>query len=98
MKIVFESEASGTKIAPVGFSWTTLFYGLWPAVLRKDFKGACMQFFIVGCTLGLAYFYYPFAYNKSYVQKLLAEGYKPTKYIDGSKTMAQMKLGIDLDR
>jgi len=34
--ITFKSKNQVVKNAPVGFSWTTLFFGFFPALIRGD--------------------------------------------------------------
>lgn len=64
--------------APVGFSWTTLFFGLFPALLRGHWIGALIQFVCALFTIGLSGFVFAFIYNKMYLRHLLNEGFKVT--------------------
>lgn len=47
-----------TRNVYTGFSWTTLFFGFWPAALRQDVRGALTALALPGGTVmiwGLAY-------------------------------------------
>lgn len=55
------------KKAPHGFSWTTLFFGPIPALLRGDLKNAAIMFALAIVTLSVAYLYFsfvPVGYNR----------------------------------
>ena len=55
------------KKAPHGFSWTTLFFGPIPALLRGDLKNAAIMFALAIVTLSFAYLYFsfvPVGYNR----------------------------------
>jgi hypothetical protein len=63
------------KKAPVGFSWTTFFFGGWPALFRQDWMwGICL---LIGglLTYGIAGMIVAFFYNKSYITRLFRQGY-----------------------
>lgn len=66
------------KNAPTGFSWTTLFFGCLPALLRGDWKWSLIQFILASITGGLSLFVMPFFYNKIYVRSLFKRGFLPT--------------------
>lgn len=73
---VYLSNGVELKKAPVGYSWTTLFFGGWPAMFRQDWLwGICL---IIGCVLtyGIAGIVCSFFYNKVYIKALIAKGYK----------------------
>jgi hypothetical protein len=78
MIINLRSEHTGaTRQRKLGFSWTTLFFGFWPAIFRGDWKWGVIQFGIQLLTLGLSGFVFAFIYNKLHVQDLLENGYVP---------------------
>ena len=73
------------KQVKVGFSWTTFFFGFWPALFRGDWKWfviqlaieivlGCFTFGIGACIVGIIF---SFFYNKLYINDLLEAGYVP---------------------
>ena len=66
-----------------GFSWTTLFFGFFPALFRGDFLtfiGGFAVSVIIGIfTFGIGVLFigliWAFLYNKYYTRKLLERGY-----------------------
>ncbi|MEO8244583.1 MAG: hypothetical protein ABI832_20000 [bacterium] len=78
-KIYFEHPQSGRiKEAPVGFSWTSLFFGFFPALLRGDWLMAVVMFMLGPITFGISGFVFAFIYNKIYIKHLIGEGFKAT--------------------
>jgi hypothetical protein len=73
-----------TKDGFVGYSWTTLFWGFWPALFRGDYATAVMMFLVLvlvgAATAGIgsiiAAAIWGGVYNKSYTQKLIENGYE----------------------
>ncbi len=73
-----------TKTGFYGFSWTTLFFGTFPALFRGDFitfiGGFIILMIIAFMTFGLgallAMFIWAFLYNKYYTRKLIESGYQ----------------------
>ena len=73
-----------TKTGFYGFSWTTFFFGAFPALFRSDFL-TFIGFFIVLCIIAFATFgfgafvamiIWAFMYNKYYTRKLIESGFK----------------------
>lgn len=83
--------------APVGFSWTTLFFGFLPALFRGHWLGAIIQFVCAFLTFGLSGLVFMFIYNKMYLRHLLNEGFKVT---DASRPIAniEQRIGFRLPR
>ena len=67
------------KTAPIGFSWTTLFFGAWPAIFRGDFKWAFIMIISSIFTLGLSCLVFPFLYNKLYIKDRIRSGFRLNK-------------------
>ena len=63
------------KYIPNGFSWTTLFFGCFPAFLRGDIKCGLIIFFLDIFTGGLARIVFSFSYNRTYLENLLEDGW-----------------------
>lgn len=70
------SATGQVKTAPVGFSWTTLFFGFFPALLRGHILNAIGQFFAGLITCGISWFIVPFFYNGWYINYLTGHGYR----------------------
>lgn len=83
-KIQMKHKDTGImKTGFYGFSWTTLFFGFFPALFRGDFVtfiGACVVLILIGIgTAGIGAFIamliWAFLYNSFYTKKLLEKGY-----------------------
>ena len=79
-----------TKIAPVGFSWTSLCLFFCPAIYRRDWKSFALMFPLCVLTLGLANIVFFFTYNRLYIKHLLSEGYKITVHGAGSVSQSYL--------
>ena len=62
-------------IAPFGFSWTVLFFGFWPPLLRGHFSWFLIIFILNICTFGIARLVFCFTYNDTYLKYLILKGY-----------------------
>lgn len=85
------------KQVKAGFSWTTLFFGFFPALFRGDWKWFAI-IALSGMIVGIPssgfgsmaiYFVYSFIYNKLYIKDLLAKGFVPAD--DASKNILLSK-------
>lgn len=85
MHVDLKNASGGIKNVKVGFSWTTFFFGFFPALFRGDLKWAAIMFitsFFIGIfTLGFGAWIpgiiFSFIYNKMYIKELLEKGYVP---------------------
>lgn len=62
--------------APVGYSWTTLIFGFFPALFRSHYGGAVILFLIGLLTFGLSNIVFSFIYNKMYLKYLVGQGFQ----------------------
>jgi hypothetical protein len=101
-RIVLRHKESGiVKDGFYGFSWTTLFFGFFPALFRGDFitfiGGFVVSVIIALVTFGIGAFFiglvWAFMYNKYYTRKLLERGYVLAGS-DGDNLMAASALGV----
>ena len=93
--INFEDKSGVLKEAPVGFSWTTFFFGFFPAMIRGDWLWALIIFVATFVTFGLAGFVFAFIYNRLYIQGLLKQGFTVKNY-SGNKALIEQKAQIKL--
>jgi len=96
--ITLENPHTGAiKEAPVGFSWTVLFFNFFPPLFRSDFKWAAILFFLALITAGLSGLVFMFIYNKLYIKDLIGAGYKVKSFEDGvSEQEVVAKLNMAL--
>ena len=75
--MIFLIKNGGIKEIPTGFSWTTFFFGFFPALIRGDIKWGVIMLGLALTTGGLSWLIFPFIYNKIYIKSLIEMGYKP---------------------
>ena len=85
------------KQCPVGFSWTTLFFGGFPALIRGHAIMGLVQIFLQVLTFSLSAVIFAFIYNKMYINWRLENGFQFVE-VSGSKSksMIEDSLGIRL--
>ncbi|GLR65041.1 hypothetical protein [Marinospirillum insulare] len=95
--IIFKNPNTGAmKEAPVGFSWTTFFFGLFPALFRGDWKWAIIQLILGAITFGLSNILFMFIYNKLYIKELIGAGFKAQSIASGDMNFASAKIGMQI--
>jgi hypothetical protein len=83
--------------APVGFSWTSFFFGGIPALLRSDWLHAIIFLAIQFFTFNLGSIVFGFIYNKMYIKKMLyKDGFKVVSSEKGDLQKVSNTLGIEL--
>ena len=99
MKISLINNEGVIKEVKLGFSWTTLFFGIFPALFRKDFKWAMIMLgisitinlFLYGLGALITGVLFAFIYNKIYIKNLLMNGYRPV-YSAGRELLIKEQL------
>jgi len=84
--------------APVGFSWTTLLFGCFPALFRSDWKWAIIMFLAACVTFSLSWLVFPFVYNKLYIADLAKQGYKVRSVVGADLQLIEVNVGRRLPR
>lgn len=77
MAVNLKRDSGYTISIPTGFSFTTLFFGVFVPLLRGDIKYLFVMFFLAVLTGGLSWLIFPFFYNSLYIKGKLADGFKP---------------------
>ena len=93
--ITFKDKSGITKDAPVGFSWTTFFFGFFPALIRGDWLWAIVILVAAMFTFGISGIVFAFIYNRIYIQGLLKKDFKVKNY-SGDKRLIESKAQIKL--
>jgi len=98
--VMVNNEKEKIKDSPAGFSWTTLVFGFWPALLRGDFLGTLVIMIINAGTGSYPVLYVlssvmvSIFYNYTYINRKIGKGYElPT---DNSKELLK-KHGYDIN-
>ena len=83
------------KEAPVGFSWTVLFFGGFVPLVRGDWGWFFIMFIAGIVTFGLSGIIFAFIYNRIYLQNSLSKGFKVKSYV-GDKKLIESKAQIKI--
>lgn len=79
MIFMTNSYTGQTKAVPTGFSWTTFFFGCFPAIFRGDMFWGFVMFLAGVFTWGLSNIVFAFFYNQLYMNKLMEQGYRDSR-------------------
>ncbi len=94
--ITFENPNTGQiKQAPIGFSWTVLFFGALPALFRGHWSGFAIMLICAILTASLSNLVFMFIYNKMHAKHLISEGYK-VRHATADMRYLETKLGMEL--
>ncbi|BFH18012.1 DUF2628 domain-containing protein [Paenibacillus melissococcoides] len=85
MHVQLVNAQGAAKNVKLGFSWTTFFFGFFPALFRGDLKWAAIMFicavlfglFTLGLGAWIPGIIFSFIYNKMYIRELMEKGYRP---------------------
>lgn len=92
--VIAVSNGVEIKKVPLGFSWTTFFFGGFPALIRGDWAVGLIICLLNFFTWGIAGIIAAFMYNKLYAKSLFEKGYAihtmPPGYTDD---MVRAELG-----
>ena len=83
------------KEAPVGFSWTVLFFGGFVPLVRGDWAWFFIMMIANFVTFGIASIVFAFIYNRIYLHNSLKKGFKVKSYKGNKKlieSIAQIKI------
>lgn len=70
-----------------GFSWTTLFFGFFPALFRGHVMAAVIMFAAAFVTFGIAWLIFPFIYNRWHFNWLSHAGFVPVEELNAAMAM-----------
>ena len=92
--VISVSNGVEIKKVPLGFSWTTFFFGGFPALIRGDWTTGLILIVINAITYGVAGIIAAFLYNKYYAKSLFEKGYSVHATPPGYTTdMVKTELG-----
>ena len=95
--IFFENPLTGKmKEAPVGFSWTSAFFGPFPMLFRGAWKWLAITLVLALITWGLSGIVFMFIINKLYIKDLISDGYKARNVEKGTIEELSMKFGFKI--
>jgi hypothetical protein len=95
--IFFENPRSALqRRAPVGFSWTTLFFGPFPLLFRGELAWFLISLGLTVLTLHTSNLVLSFLLNRLYIQDLLKRGFKARSVLHGSSDEVEKELGLEL--
>lgn len=74
--VLINPDTGETTEAPIGYSWTTLLFGFFPALFRGDVKWAGIIFAVAFIAGPLSPIVFSFFYNKMYIKDNISSGWR----------------------
>ncbi len=90
-------NTGGVKEAPVGVSWTVLFFGPFPPLFRGDWKWFILILILAIFTWTISNLFFMFIYNKFSLKELISNGYRVKKLTNITEGSLGRELGLDAD-
>jgi hypothetical protein len=95
--IFFKNPHTGQrKDAPVGFSWTILFFGPFPMLLRGSWKWFAILLILALVSWSLSNIVLAFITNKFYIKDLVNDGFQADSVSSGTLKDLSMKVGFPI--
>lgn len=95
--IYFENPHNGKmKEAPVGFSWTTFFFGPFPMLFRGSWKWFAILLILALITWGLSNLVFCFLINKFFIKDLISDGFKAKSVMTGTLDQVATRLEMSI--
>lgn len=97
--IYFENPRTGQmKEAPVGFSWTTFFFGPFPMLFRGNWKWFTIIFILALITWGFSNLLFMFIINNLYIKDLIGDGFKGKSVKIGTLDQLSMTVKFQIPK
>lgn len=84
------------KKVPIGFSWTTLFFGLFVPLIRMDWLWVVIMLVSGALSYGLIPIVLSFFYNKIYAKNLFNKGYAVMGSLPSTTSIDHLKIELGL--
>jgi hypothetical protein len=95
--IYFENPRTAQqRKAPVGYSWTTLFFGPFPLLLRGEIVWFLVSLGMAVLSLNLSSVVLSFFVNRLYIRDLISQGFKARSVLHGevADVVKQLKFKL----
>lgn len=98
VEITLKNPVSGEFIkAPVGYSWTVLFFGFFVPIFRGDWIYTAILLAFGVFTFGLSNIVFSFIYNKTFIKnKILKSGFKAVRNQSADLSKIAHTIGLEL--
>lgn len=95
--IFFENPRTALqRKAPVGYSWTTLFFGPFPLLVRGEMVWFLISLGLAVLSLNISSVVLSFFVNRLYIRDLISQGFKARSVMHGEVADVASELGFKL--
>jgi len=91
---LYHGGTERTREAPVGFSWTRLFFGPFPMLFRGNWKWFLISLILAVCTFGLGNLELMLMINRLHLEELVNDGYRVRSLRHGDTALLSTRTRI----